>query len=416
MKREKDTNTSENSEQEAENEEEPVKKTQGQLIQEALGLDQETIVKIEKQLFISKFIDSISEDIFDYIYRDRILEKYMDMLKKNMNELDETTAAFMQETFEQQQIEPTISDLKSKAEEIAQENDITTSLNSKLRKNGLIGMLPLCILVILIYIIPPDFTFYLMIPLCFLCFLPQFLRSRIVQKWNDFKEENKKIFYQENREKILLLKEFVQITLDNIHNILLDKKIPLELIKFSLSSSDYKNLKLINEQVLRGGITQYFFTFEYPPGVEPFPIPEIIKEKYMEPIGPKKITEEVDNFLILKNIKVLNGEIEKFEVELKEELKDDINTLLNSCKFEKTKDFSLIMPNYTPETAIHCICGEIAEFSIVQKCSWIETESEEKFEFYLFESEKCKCGEKVFVLSLMEEKVKIPDKWKNIFS
>ncbi|GAH87357.1 unnamed protein product, partial [marine sediment metagenome] len=68
MKREKDTNTSENSEQEEEEEEEPVKKTQGQLIQEALGLDQETIVKIEKQLFISKFVDSISEDIFDYIY------------------------------------------------------------------------------------------------------------------------------------------------------------------------------------------------------------------------------------------------------------------------------------------------------------------------------------------------------------
>lgn len=415
MKRENDTNTSENSEQGAEKEKEPIKKTQGQLIQEALGLDQEAIGKIEKQLFISKFIDSISEDIFDYIYRDRILEKYLDMLKKNLSELDEGPEALTQETYEQKQIEPTIFELKSKAEEVAQENDINRSLNSKLKRNGLIGMLPLCILVILIYIVPPDFTFYLMIPICFLCFLPQLLRSRIVQKWNNFKEENKKMFYQENREKIILLKEFVQIVLDNIHKTLLDKKIPLELIKFSLSSSDYKNLKLINEQVLRGGITQFFFTFEYPPGVEPFPIPEIIKEKYMEPVVSGKRTEEVDNFLILKNIKVLNGEIEKFEVELKEDLKNDINTLLNSCKFEKAKDFSLIMPNYTPETAIHCVCGEIAEFSNVQKCSWSETESEEKFEFYLFESEKCKCGEKIYVLSPMEEQIKIPDKWKKIF-
>jgi len=415
MKRENDTNTSENSEEEAEKKKELIKKTQGQLIQEALGLDQEAIGKIEKQLFISKFIDSISEDIFDYIYRDRILEKYLDMLKKNLSELDEGPEALTQETYEQKQIEPTIFELKSKAEEVAQENDINRSLNSKLKRNGLIGMLPLCILVILIYIIPPEFTFYLMIPICFLCFLPQLLRSRIVQKWNNFKEENKKMFYQENREKIILLKEFVQIVLDNIHKSLLDKKIPLELIKFSLSSSDYKNLKLINEQVLRGGITQFFFTFEYPPGVEPFPIPEIIKEKYMEPVVSGKRTEQVDNFLILKNIKVLNGEIEKFEVELKEDLKNDINTLLNSCKFEKAKDFSLIMPNYTPETAIHCVCGEIAEFSNVQKCSWSETESEEKFGFYLFESEKCNCGEKIYVLSPMEEKIKIPDKWKKIF-
>ncbi len=416
MNSDNDRSNAENSEENEEKEEQPVKKTQGELIKEALGLDSELIAKIEKQLFIVKLIDSISEDIFDYIYRDRIVEKYLDTVKKNFSELGEESELFLQETYEKNQIETSILNLKSEAEKVAQENDITSSVNSRIRRSSIMTFIPLVVLMILMFIVPPDFSFYLMIPLCFICFLPQLIRGRIFKRWNDFKEENKKIFYQENREKIIQLKDFVQITLDNIHKILLDKKIPLELIKFSLSSGDYKNLKLINEQRIRGGITQYFFTLEYPPGVEPFPIPKIIRDKYMEPVVSKKKMEGADNFLILKNIKVSNGEIEQFEVELKENIKNEINSLLNSCEFEKAKDFSLIMPNYTPETAIHCVCGEIAEFSNVQKCSWSDTESEEKFEFYLFESEKCKCGEKNYVLSPMEENVKIPEKLKKIFS
>lgn len=415
MNSDNDRGNAENSEKNEEKEERPVKKTQGEIIRETLGLDSDTISKIEKQLFIVKLLDSISEDTFDYIYRHRVVHKYLESIKENLSYLDEESELFLQEEYEQNQIEKTVLGLKSTAEKVAQENNITKSLNSRIKQTSFITFIPLIVLMVLLFIIPPDYSFYLMIPLCFLCFLPQLIRGRIFQKWNEFKEENKKIFYEENREELNQIKDFVQIILDNIHKILLDKKIPLELIKFSLSSGDYKNLKLINEQRMRGGITQYFFTFEYPPGVEPFPIPEIIRDKYMEQVASKKKTEGADNFLILKNIKVSNGEIEQFEVEFKEKLKKEINSLLNSCKFEKAKDFSLIMPNYTPENAIHCVCGEIAEFSNVQKCSWSDTESDEKFEFYLFESEKCKCGEKIYVLSPMEEKVKIPEKLKKIF-
>jgi len=412
MSNEKDKALADANDDKEEKTEKPVKKTQGQLMQEALGLDQDAISAIEKELFVTKFLDTASEDIFDFIYRERILEKYLEMVKKNLNEASKGEKWSVKEEFEKQQIESTLLKLKAQAEKIAQENDITTSIHSKIRRSGLITTIPLIAIMVLMFIPAlADYSLYFMLPVCVLCFLPQLLRSRIVQKWNAFKEENKKYFYQENREEILRIKDYIQVALDDIRSTLLDKKVPLQIIKFSLSSSDYKNVKLLNEYTTRG-VTQYFFTFEYPPGVEPFPIPELIKKVYT---APSEVPNERDHFLVLKNIVIVNEEIEKFEVELKDDLKEDINNLLNACEFEKGKDFSLIMPNYTPETAIHCVCGEIAEFSNVQRCSWKDKETEETFEFYLFESDKCKCGEKVYVLSPMEEKAKISGKWIKIF-
>lgn len=403
MSIEKDKDEPKDSEEE---EKKPVKKTQGQLIQEALGLDEDTIASIEKELFITKFLDTVSEDIFDYIYRDSVLDKYLEMLKKNLNEACTGEKVQIIQIFENQQIEPKIKKLKDEAEKIAKEHDINNSIQAKIKRTSLVTTIPLLVMMGMLFIFP-DLYVILMIPVCFLCFLPQLLRANIMKKWNAFKEENKKYFYQENREVILHIKDYVQIILDDIRSTLLDKKIPLQIIKFSLTSNDYKNITLLGEHSMRG-ITQYSFTFEYPPGIEPFEIPEIMKKSVMAQPTTKSIDER-DHFLVLKNVKISNGEIESFVVELKDDFKETINSLLNACDFEKAKDFSLLMPNYTPETAIHCVCGDIAEFSNVQKGIWKD------FKFYLFESEVCKCGETIYVLSIIEENAQIPSKWEKIF-
>jgi UTP-glucose-1-phosphate uridylyltransferase len=184
------------------------------------------------------------------------------------------------------------------------------------------------------------------------------------------------------------------------------------LIKFVLHSRDYENLKLLNQKSGKG-TTQYVFTFEYPEGMEPFPVPKELMQKYQEPEEVKQqISEEPEkNFIVLTEVKAKDGIIEDFVPTLKDRLADKINDMLNECEFQKAqKDFSVIMPNYSPKNAIYCVCGEVLEVSSIQVCNW-----RDEFKFYLFEGEECDCGEKVYALSVMDDSDQIPAKLKDIF-
>ncbi|MHA1292323.1 MAG: hypothetical protein ACTSQJ_06610, partial [Promethearchaeota archaeon] len=57
-----------------------------------------------------------------------------------------------------------------------------------------------------------------------------------------------------------------------------------------------------------------------------------------------------------------------------------------------------------------CLCGDIAEIINVQIATW-----KNQFKFYLFEGAICKCGEKIYALSLMDEEEEIPKELENIF-
>jgi len=93
-------------------------------------------------------------------------------------------------------------------------------------------------------------------------------------------------------------------------------------------------------------------------------------------------------------------------------LSDKINTVLNECEFTiAPEDFKSLVPNYSENMAIYCLCGEIAEITIVRICNW-----NSKFKFYLFESKECQCGEIVYALSKMDEKDKVPAELDDIFS
>jgi hypothetical protein len=147
--------------------------------------------------------------------------------------------------------------------------------------------------------------------------------------------------------------------------------------------------------------------------VAPFPIPEALQQ-YQKPIfkKDKETMKREKNFIVLTELKGKEGIISYFVPTLKDSLADEINDMLNECDFISAPDeFEKIIPNYSKDMGIYCICGELAEISNVQICNW-----RSKFKFYLFEGKECRCGEKVYALSLIDESSEIPEELRKIFS
>ncbi len=388
------------------------KKTQGQMIQEALGLGPTEIQDVEKKLFIVRFLDYFSEELLDFIFKDNTLNQYIKQITthiENFGILSEEDR-LLKQSFESKGIIDIINKLKVKAEELALSKGVKGSMDKRLRRLTLYITLPMFIPVV-ISLIWPDLTYFLLPILCVFCMAPQLIRGKIVKKWFQFKEQNKQEIYTENREDIMILKNFAGELLDNIRSRLIELKVPLQLIKFMLHSRDYENLRLLNQKNIRGTM-QYFYTFDYPPGLEPFTIPQQLQQ-YQQPIVPeKKKGEKLEkNFIVLTEIQGREGIINYFVPTLKDRLAENINEMLNNSEFSKApNDFTTILPNYSENMAIYCICGEVVEISNIQICNW-----KNQFKFYLFEGNECKCGEMVYALSLMDESAEIPEELKEIF-
>lgn len=393
----------------------PVRKTQMQILQEALGLKPEDFQELEKKLFIARFFDYFSEETFDFVYKERSIKMYQSEISRFFETVEKEGKEedkLLNKSFNDKKVMDTIIILKTKAEELASsKGKFKQPIDKRLRKLRLIISLPLFgVLLILMFLVP---IWYVLPFLCLFCVVPQLIQTQILRKWWAFKEENKSEFYTNNRNDIMVLKSITGEFLQNIRASLIDMKVPLQLIKFVLHSRDYENLKLINQRVSKG-TTQYFFEFEYPPGMEPFPIPEaLIPPKPPVPEGEVKATKIPEkNFIILTELKARNGVITKFVPIYKSTLSDRINKMLNECEFlASSKEFKDIIPNYSPEMAIYCLCGEIAQITNVQICNW-----KNEFKFYLFEGAECKCGEKIYALSLMDNSDRVPNDLKEIFT
>jgi len=389
------------------------KKTQGQIIQEALGLGPTDIQDVEKKLFIVRFVDYFSEETFDFIFKDSTLNQYVKQITTHINEFSEGREEdrILKQSFESKGILDIVNTLKQKAEELALSKGMNSSMDKRLRKLTLLITLPLFAAILVISFIPAFPIFVLFLVLCVFCMLPQLIKGNVVKKWFAFKEQNKNEIYSENREEIMILKNFAGELLDNIRSRLIELRVPLQLIKFVLHSRDYDNLNLINQKDIRGTM-QYFYTFEYPPDVEPFPIPQQLLEYQGPIISEKKKAEKMEkNFIVLTDMKGRDGVINYFVPALKDKFAEKINDMLNNSEFSKSpKKFKEILSDYSENMAIYCICGEIAEISNVQICNW-----KNQFKFYLFEGKECNCGESVYALSLMDESDEIPEELKDIF-
>ena len=390
------------------------KRTQGQLIQESLGLNPTDIQEVEKKLFIARFLDFFSEDTLEFIFKDRAIGQNIERMMTHMKalEVEREEEKLLTQSFDSKNVVGALQSIKSRTEAIAISKGVKNSTNKRLRRMTLYITLPLFALLIVFTVIPvlADFYFIFFPILCFICVLPQFIRGRVIKQWHIFKEENKDQIYSENRDDIMVLKSFTGELLSNIRTRLIELEVPLQLITFPLFSRDYENLNLINQKTAQG-LMQYFYTFAYPSGMDPIPIPESL-QRYQKPLAPRKKEEKPEkNFIVLTEMKGKDGVITYFVPTLKDMLADKINDLLNNCEFTKApKDFHDIIPSYSENMAIYCICGEMVEIANVQVCRW-----KNLFEFYLLEGKKCDCGDQIFALSLMDESTDIPEELKEIF-
>lgn len=387
--------------------------TQGQMIQQALGLNPLDIEEVEKKLYIVRFLDFFSEDTLEFVFKGRVMEQNVNRLATYMDSLqiEREEEKLIKQSFESKNIIAVIDNVKNKTEEFAVSKGIKGNVNKRLRKLTLFITLPLFAVLTVLTILPSTLYFIFFPILCVVCLLPQLIRKRVVKKWSQFKEQYKHEIYAEHRDDIMILKSFTGEILNNIRSRLLELEVPLQLIKFTLFSRDYENLRLESQKNVRG-FMQYFFTFEYPQGMEAIPIPEKLSQ-YQQPLFQKKSTEKPEkNFIVLTEMKGTEGIITSFVPTLKDNVAKDINEMLNDSEFSKAQnDFKTIIPDYSESMAVYCVCGELAKIDNVQICDW-----KQKFKFYLFEARECKCGEQIYAISIMDEKVEIPEDLKDIFS
>jgi hypothetical protein len=396
----------------------PVKKTQSQVLQETLGLNAEQVKTIEDKLSVVKFLDYISEEPLDFIFKDRAVFQYLKKIEEKIEVFDKggEEERFLKKKFEEGKILEVITKLKNKTEGIALKKGIKTSVDKRLKRLSLLITIPMLAIAVLFLVLPMtglDISTYFMLPiLCVFCMAPQFVRGFVVKKWFRFKEESRNEIYTENRDNILIIKSFLGELLSNIRSGLIELNIPLDLIKFSLYNKDYENLNIINQRPLRG-LVEYYVSFKYPEGMTPIPIPDQLREPSISPaIEEKEYSKPEQNFIVLGEMKGKNGVITDFIPSLKDKHAVKINKMLSDSQFEQPNlTFKEIIPNYSENLGIYCICGDLAKIEVVNICNW-----KDQFRFYLFESESCKCGEQVYAISLMDENTEIPTELKDIFS
>jgi hypothetical protein len=397
----------------------PVRKTQGQILQEALGLNPDALKNIEAKLSIIKFLDYFSEETLDFAYKKRNVDQYIQKISDKIEKfgLGGEEDKLLKKGFEDKKIVETIEQLLANVEEFVLSKGISKSVDKRLKNLSLIVSAPLLGIAVIFLILPyigvPDTSFLMFPLLCVFCMVPQLVKSTVVKKWHIFKEENRSEVYTKNRDDFLVLRSYIGEILANIRSNLLELEVPLELIKFSLFNRNYENLKIVSQKKIKG-LTEYFISFDYPEGMEPFPIPEILRQQYDKPLIPEKQKDEKPekNFVVLTEMIGKDGIITSFVPSLKDNLADKINQLLNDSEFtESPLKFTEIVPNYSKDIAIYCICGEITEISVVNICNW-----KNKFRFYLFEGKQCKCGDSIYALSLMDSSKEVPEELIEIFS
>lgn len=394
------------------------RRKQGQALQEALGISPEELKDIEGKLSVVKFLDYFSEEPLDFAFKERTIDQYVKRITEKIDkfEFGGEEDKLLKKGFEDKKVLEILNKVKSNTEELAISKGINRSVDKRLRRLNLMITGPLLGVALLFFLLPIfgiNLDSFLMLPLiCVFCMVPQFVRNSVVKKWFQFKEETRNEFYLKNRDDILVLKSYIAEVLANIRFELLELKVPLELIKFSLFTRDYEDLNVISQKKLKG-MTEYYISFAYPEGMEPFPIPESLQQQYNQPIFPerKKSQKAEKNFIVLTEMKGKNGIITSFVASLKDNLADNINQMLSDSKFsEADLGLSEIIPNYPTDNAIYCICGEVTEISTINVCRW-----KDKFNFYLFEGTQCKCGDKIYAISLVDKEDEVPEELQEIF-
>ena len=134
----------------------PRRKTQGQIVQEALGLNPTDIQEVEKKLFIVRFLDFFSEDTLEFIFKERIVGQNLERITSYMGmlQLEREEEKLLKQSFDSKNIAGVIENVKNKAETFAASKGIKTNVNKRLRKLTLYITLPLFAFLIVFTIFP----------------------------------------------------------------------------------------------------------------------------------------------------------------------------------------------------------------------------------------------------------------------
>ncbi|MHA2325479.1 MAG: hypothetical protein ACXACB_08765, partial [Promethearchaeota archaeon] len=208
-----------------------VKKTQGQVIQEALGLNPMDIEEVEKKLFIVRFLDFFSEDTLEFVFKERIVNQNLERMTTYMNGLQtgREEEKLIKQSYESKNVVGVIKNVKNNAESLAASKGVKGNINKRLRKLTLFITLPLFVLLTVFTLIPALSSLYIVFfpILCVVCIAPQLVRGRVVKNWFHFKEQNKNDIYAGNRDDIMIIKSFAGELLNNIRTRLLELGVPL---------------------------------------------------------------------------------------------------------------------------------------------------------------------------------------------
>ena len=167
----------------------PIRKTQSQALQEALGIKPEDLKDIEGKLSVIKFLDYVSEEPLDFAFKDRSIEQYAKKITERVNNFDSTKEEdkLLKKGFEDKKILEAVERIKTKAEEVAISKGISKSVEKKLRNLNFIIMAPLLAVAILFFILPlfgiTIDTYLMLLIVCVFCLVPQFVRNSAVKKW-----------------------------------------------------------------------------------------------------------------------------------------------------------------------------------------------------------------------------------------
>ncbi len=401
--------------------EEPSEAKKPQLSTEQMKMQQH----IEGELGLARFLDYTINEPFELIYQDKLLEKYKNQLIKPLfggNSEEETKDGrhlHLKQDYEELEIEEKYQSTIKEAEKIAKEEKGIKKpylMNVKNFSMGIIGAV-FVVFLILMALDKSGTVQQLYIPIALvMCFFPRIIQKIYLKKWVEIKEELENKLFESKKEDMEDIKIFIQYILDDIRERLLERKLPLQVINFMLLSQDYENVKIVSTQDMRN-IKHYILQFKYPEGMQPFEVPDQVKEKMRMQAGALSPEEEDDNdeFIVLKN-PVFNQEGELVEYEVmhpKPITVEGIEELLNDSEFIDVERPELVIPNFDSNEKIKCECQEPIQFETMKTSETVF--QDQRLEFYLLIGKKCKCGKNPFVVFISPGVPQTPDELVDIF-
>jgi len=380
---------------------------------------------LEKELGLVKVLDYICNDPFDLCFQKNMLTTYDAQLthpllgESNTSEALDPGRERLKSLYHNLAIKDRIESLMEKAETLCISRGIKEPVQKRLSKMSLITITGTMVLYFVLLSIEAlqAYSTYILFPLMMVfCFLPQYLRTTIMKKWDAFKKEVKPPYFNENQLEIGEVKSFIQEVMNDARERMLTNRIPLQAVRFILFSKDYANIQVIETQNLRGTLN-YIMQFQYEPGMEPFPMPGQPSElvDVQTTIAPPK-KDEKDLFIILKSAKFDDdGALVNYDLTFPpQELHSQIDLLLSQSDFQPVENPREIIFNFNSNNSIFCDCGDSVKFINMKYCTSKDPKYE-NFEFYLAIGETGSCGKTPYVLFASPGVAKIPQILKDLF-